>query len=431
MATYTSNYAWAKPEGGDPVDITVLNNNLDSQDSIVHNAYMQLAPVFSTSATYAVDDVVLYANNLYKCITAVTVAGDWDSTKWTQVKVSDIAGGGGGGTSDYSQLTNLPSVNGTTLLGNKTSADLGLQDAIQLTTMPTASATHAGKIVQFVGTTTASYTHGYYYECVNNGGTYSWTQLNVQPSSGGGSGHTIVNASGTSMTQRDALQFKGGLSVSDDSTNDRTVVSDEYELITWADWQTIVANHEENLHPNAIITGAPSADGNISVDLMTKLWENPNPSSSFSAQQVTLSSSDYDLLLIIANMEASNPQSICTMCQKGANGIVGISTGTSGFRFRSFVYVSDTKVNVGAGNKGGEDNNSCVPVAIYGIKTTASVKVSAIASDVNTSADKCMLSDGVTSVEDAIECTQTTAGNYRLRATVSAGGAVTYSWVAE
>lgn len=187
MATYTSNYAWTKPEGSDPVDITVLNNNLDSQDNIVHNAYMQFAPVFSTASTYAVDDVVLYANNLYKCITAVTVAGAWDAAKWTQVKVSDICGGGGGGgTSDYSQLTNKPSINSVTLSGNKTSADLGLQDAIQIDTMPTASAIYVGKIVQFVGTTDATYMHGYYYECTTDGSTYSWTQLNVQPSSGGG-----------------------------------------------------------------------------------------------------------------------------------------------------------------------------------------------------------------------------------------------------
>lgn len=36
------------------------------------------------------------------------------------------SGGGGGGTSDYSQLTNKPSINGVTLSGNKTSADLGI-----------------------------------------------------------------------------------------------------------------------------------------------------------------------------------------------------------------------------------------------------------------------------------------------------------------
>lgn len=213
MAIYTSNYAWAMPEGSDPVDITVLNNNLASQDNIVHNAYMQFAPVFSTASTYAVDDVVLYANNLYKCITAVTVAGDWDATKWIQVKVSDIVGGGGGGgTSDYTQLTNKPSINSVTLSGNKTSADLGLQDVIQLSIMPSAGATYAGKIVQFVGTTDATYTHGYYYECANNGGAYTWTQLNVQPSSGGGtSDYTDL----TNKPQINGVTLTGNKSTSD------------------------------------------------------------------------------------------------------------------------------------------------------------------------------------------------------------------------
>lgn len=36
------------------------------------------------------------------------------------------SGGGGGGTSDYSQLSNKPSINGVTLAGNKTSEDLGI-----------------------------------------------------------------------------------------------------------------------------------------------------------------------------------------------------------------------------------------------------------------------------------------------------------------
>ena len=36
------------------------------------------------------------------------------------------SGGGGGGTSDYSQLSNKPSINGVTLSGNKTSSDLGI-----------------------------------------------------------------------------------------------------------------------------------------------------------------------------------------------------------------------------------------------------------------------------------------------------------------
>lgn len=36
------------------------------------------------------------------------------------------AHGGGGGTSDYEQLSNQPQINGHTLTGNQTSADLGI-----------------------------------------------------------------------------------------------------------------------------------------------------------------------------------------------------------------------------------------------------------------------------------------------------------------
>ena len=45
-----------------------------------------------------------------------------------------------------------------------------------------------------------------------------------QNESGGSGGHTILNSSGTSMTQRTNLQFSG-MSVSDDSANDKTVVT--------------------------------------------------------------------------------------------------------------------------------------------------------------------------------------------------------------
>ena len=44
------------------------------------------------------------------------------------VKVFNLngGGGGGGGTTDYEDLTNQPQINGNTLIGNKTGADLGL-----------------------------------------------------------------------------------------------------------------------------------------------------------------------------------------------------------------------------------------------------------------------------------------------------------------
>lgn len=51
-------------------------------------------------------------------------------------------GGGGGGTSNYEQLTNLPAVNGQTLIGNKSSSELGL--AAEVHTHPNATTSTAG-----------------------------------------------------------------------------------------------------------------------------------------------------------------------------------------------------------------------------------------------------------------------------------------------
>ena len=174
MATYTSNYGWTKPSGSDNVDISVLNDNLDDQDSTIHDAFLNMAPPFSESSTYAVDDIVLHGTGLYKCHTAVVTPGSWTgSTNWQVYKLSE-GGSGGGGTSNYNDLTNKPSINGVTLTGNKTTSDLSLQDKMQYSTMPTASAENEGKIYQYVGTTDANYTNGYYYKCVENNASYSW-----------------------------------------------------------------------------------------------------------------------------------------------------------------------------------------------------------------------------------------------------------------
>lgn len=65
-----------------------------------------------------------------------------------------------------------------------------LKNAInKYSTMPTASASNVGWIVQYTGVTDSTYTHGYLYECVSDGATptpnYSWTAVQVQ--AGGGS----------------------------------------------------------------------------------------------------------------------------------------------------------------------------------------------------------------------------------------------------
>lgn len=57
-------------------------------------------------------------------------------------------------------------------------------EIVQRDTMPQADENEVGNIYQFIGTTTASYTNGYFYKCVSDGGnpaTYSWTRVDVQP----------------------------------------------------------------------------------------------------------------------------------------------------------------------------------------------------------------------------------------------------------
>lgn len=52
---------------------------------------------YDSTATYVVDSYCKYQGTLYKCITAVEQAEDFDSDKWTAVKIVDEMGSGGGG----------------------------------------------------------------------------------------------------------------------------------------------------------------------------------------------------------------------------------------------------------------------------------------------------------------------------------------------
>lgn len=66
-------------------------------------------------------------------------------------------GGGEGGTTNYNQLSNRPQINGVTLTGNKTGAQLGLTPT-EVTVSDAGAVTQAldaGKIYHFTGALTA------------------------------------------------------------------------------------------------------------------------------------------------------------------------------------------------------------------------------------------------------------------------------------
>lgn len=108
----------------------------------------------------------------------------------------------------------------------------------------------------------------------------NWEELG---SGGGGTGgHTIENASGTDMTDRSNLQFKGATTVSDDSENDRTVV--ETPIMPSGDMSEIIsplpgpANAPE-LNDNSDVSISSPTNGQVlKYNSTTSKWENDDES---------------------------------------------------------------------------------------------------------------------------------------------------------
>lgn len=101
-------------------------------------------------------------------IPAAQVNSDWNSTSGVSEILNKPTLATVATTGSYSDLSGTPTI----------------PDPTQVSTLPTASADVLGNIYQFIGTTDANYTNGYFYKCVSDGGnpaTYSWERVDVQP----------------------------------------------------------------------------------------------------------------------------------------------------------------------------------------------------------------------------------------------------------
>lgn len=227
---------------------------------------------------------------------------------------------------------------------------------------------------------------------------------------GGGGGHTIVDNAGTSLQQRGKLKTVGGLNATDDSENNTTKITDEYEIIPWTTWQGY-SDAEKAEHPNAIVTDAPDCDGTLSAELEPTAWTNPNPSASstFDAQSVTLDKSDYDKIRVVAMVGGGYSHQVEVEISKDGTysyGIITVAWASNGANVnfsRSIVWNANTVSFDSAYQTGTQtaSNQFIIPLYVYGIKNKLELKVKAIAHDVSTDASKCMLDEN-TSVKDAI-----------------------------
>ena len=100
----------------------------------------------------------------------------------------------------------------------------------RFTEMPTASSTYSGKIYQYIGTTSGGFIQGYFYECINNSGTYQWVAQDVMLAI-----KSVKNGS-VSLVTRDTLNFTD-FDLSDDSTNLETIIKPH--LVTSSEFDEI------------------------------------------------------------------------------------------------------------------------------------------------------------------------------------------------
>ena len=102
------------------------------------------------------------------------------------------------------------------------------------------------------------------------------------------------------------------------------------------------------------------------------LWTNPNPIATFPQQDITLSSSDYDMLEIFYKSSGRNSYCFSQKTLKGLSTVItNVSPTQSPYVQRRYVdYINDTKYNVKSveGAYGG-DNINLVPIYVVGYKT--------------------------------------------------------------
>lgn len=88
MANYTTNYNLTKPTSSETASIVPINGNMDIVDDIMHGSQVSVADAYDSTQTYAVDDLVMYSYELYRCITAVEIAEAFDANKWTRTTLA-------------------------------------------------------------------------------------------------------------------------------------------------------------------------------------------------------------------------------------------------------------------------------------------------------------------------------------------------------
>lgn len=103
---------------------------------------------------------------------------------------------------------------------------------------------------------------------------------------------------------------------------------------------------------------------------MTLLWTNPDPTSSFAAQTVSVDLSGYDAIEIVGTGGVQTPRLfINKMLVDGNNWAMFSVSGASSYYYNRHVDVLTTGLTFSTGYRNGTAGTGyCIPLKIYGIK---------------------------------------------------------------
>ena len=382
---------------------------------------------YDSATTYKPMDVVLYGVNSYVCLLESTGNVPTNTTYWQTLakgisNVSPEALGIGYGISQNTGASKTATLADYTLTINGIVAVTFADDVPANATLNINS--QGAKPIYYRGSAIVA-------NVIRGGDTvtfaYDGTHYDILCIDGG-AGHEIENSAGTKLTQRDVMQVTDGLEAVDDSTNQKTKIKMNLPIVSFEDWNAMTEQEQEAYKASHYRFGIelPDTEGVINAEYMTLLWENPNTTASFPSQTITLNSADYDFLLTIYSISTAygTAQMADTIVKKGDNLVMTALSATTSANvqvaLRTGLYVSDTSYTITdgyfqtQGSARTTNNNYCVPIAIYGIKKNFQFKVNAIATELSTSAENCIMPDGVTNVVDAITWkqayTDTTSG---------------------
>lgn len=279
---------------------------------------------------------------------------DWVQLRKSGTKIAEVtidgvkkdvfapngSGGGGGGTTDYEDLDNKPSINGVSLVGNKTNSDLGI----------------------IIPTTLAELEEDTTHRTVTDAQITKWNQGG---SGGGGTAETTTYDNTTS-----------GL----DAENVQDAIDELSEDLTHKTMSGTSAEFDAIKDDSSIPNGSSfDITDDYEENKCKLLWENPNPSATFAPQNINLNSDKYDLLLFIYKYDNNSSECYSTTIPKGNNvrfdANIAISSGNYAvIRNRKLVCTNATQYSVEEAysqNTNGArstNNNALIPYKIYGIK---------------------------------------------------------------